>query len=158
MALIICEECGKEYSDKAGACPNCGCPTPVKVDTSKNVRSLDDSFKCNKVAKGANILSYNEMKKTLAADEDVKFATIVSSNNNEGKRISYVLAITDKRVLLVSNLLGKVDIRQIPNENIQSVDSSKFMTTKITVKGMTDTFDMGVPYKYFTEIMNCLPH
>lgn len=28
MALIICEECGKEYSDKAPACPNCGCPTP----------------------------------------------------------------------------------------------------------------------------------
>lgn len=27
MALITCNECGKEYSDKASACPNCGCPT-----------------------------------------------------------------------------------------------------------------------------------
>lgn len=27
MALIVCPECGKEYSDKANACPNCGCPT-----------------------------------------------------------------------------------------------------------------------------------
>lgn len=27
MALIICSECGKEFSDKAPACPNCGCPT-----------------------------------------------------------------------------------------------------------------------------------
>lgn len=27
MSLIICSECGKEYSDKASACPNCGCPT-----------------------------------------------------------------------------------------------------------------------------------
>lgn len=26
MALIKCEECGKEVSDKAKACPNCGCP------------------------------------------------------------------------------------------------------------------------------------
>lgn len=26
MALIKCEECGKEFSDKADACPNCGCP------------------------------------------------------------------------------------------------------------------------------------
>ena len=26
MALIKCPECGKEISDKAGACPNCGCP------------------------------------------------------------------------------------------------------------------------------------
>lgn len=27
MALIVCSECGKEFSDKAPACPNCGCPT-----------------------------------------------------------------------------------------------------------------------------------
>ena len=26
MSLIKCEECGKEISDKAGSCPNCGCP------------------------------------------------------------------------------------------------------------------------------------
>lgn len=26
MALITCAECGKEFSDKALACPNCGCP------------------------------------------------------------------------------------------------------------------------------------
>jgi len=25
--LINCKECNKEYSDKAEACPNCGCPT-----------------------------------------------------------------------------------------------------------------------------------
>ena len=28
MALIICPECGKEYSDLARACPNCARPTP----------------------------------------------------------------------------------------------------------------------------------
>lgn len=26
MALITCPECGKVFSDKAPACPNCGCP------------------------------------------------------------------------------------------------------------------------------------
>lgn len=26
MALIKCPECGKEVSDKATSCPNCGCP------------------------------------------------------------------------------------------------------------------------------------
>ena len=26
MALIRCPECGKEISDKAEACPNCGYP------------------------------------------------------------------------------------------------------------------------------------
>lgn len=27
MALVTCTECKKEYSDKAKACPSCGCPT-----------------------------------------------------------------------------------------------------------------------------------
>ena len=26
MALISCPECKKDVSDKASACPNCGCP------------------------------------------------------------------------------------------------------------------------------------
>ena len=29
MSLIICSECGKEYSDRANACPNCACPNPL---------------------------------------------------------------------------------------------------------------------------------
>ncbi len=32
MALIICPECGKEYSNKAAACPNCACPTNISVN------------------------------------------------------------------------------------------------------------------------------
>lgn len=33
MALIICEECGKEFSDRANACPNCGCPNETVNNT-----------------------------------------------------------------------------------------------------------------------------
>ena len=32
MALIKCSECGKEISDKATSCPNCGCPINGEVD------------------------------------------------------------------------------------------------------------------------------
>ena len=31
MALIKCPECNKEISDKASACPNCGCPLSEMV-------------------------------------------------------------------------------------------------------------------------------
>ena len=31
MALIECPECGKQISDKAQACPNCGCPINVTI-------------------------------------------------------------------------------------------------------------------------------
>ena len=27
MSLIKCPECGKEISEKASSCPNCGCPS-----------------------------------------------------------------------------------------------------------------------------------
>jgi len=35
MALIICTECGKEFSDRAAACPNCACPTVVILQELK---------------------------------------------------------------------------------------------------------------------------
>ena len=34
MALIKCAECGKEFSDRANACPNCGCPIEYQAEKS----------------------------------------------------------------------------------------------------------------------------
>lgn len=48
MALINCPECGKQISDRAPACPNCGCPisaTPVdapKVDRTAEIEKYLD--------------------------------------------------------------------------------------------------------------------
>ena len=42
MALMNCGECGREVSDKAAACPQCGAPIaspePVSVDPKSHVR------------------------------------------------------------------------------------------------------------------------
>ncbi|MBQ0154839.1 MAG: hypothetical protein KBS70_08710 [Bacteroidales bacterium] len=40
MALIKCPECGKEYSNLAEACPNCGCPTKVADPTKQPVTPM----------------------------------------------------------------------------------------------------------------------
>ena len=37
MALIICTECGKKFSDKVACCPECGCPTEVVMKESNSV-------------------------------------------------------------------------------------------------------------------------
>lgn len=42
MALIKCKECGKEFSDKATACPNCGCPTEQANQNAEVVTPKDD--------------------------------------------------------------------------------------------------------------------
>lgn len=36
MSLIVCPECGKEYSDKALCCPCCACPTKVEENALKS--------------------------------------------------------------------------------------------------------------------------
>ena len=43
MALIKCTECGKEFSDKASACPNCGCPTSeMNINPKEDESPADD--------------------------------------------------------------------------------------------------------------------
>lgn len=43
MALIKCSECGKEFSDKANACPNCACPIEKKNNDAKNKRKKKEN-------------------------------------------------------------------------------------------------------------------
>ena len=46
MALITCSECGRQISDQAPACPQCGCPgpsTPTQPDPSTQNRAQTDS-------------------------------------------------------------------------------------------------------------------
>ena len=38
MALIKCTECGKEVSDKAASCPNCG--APINIETTPKVKPV----------------------------------------------------------------------------------------------------------------------
>lgn len=40
MALILCIECKKEFSDKAICCPNCGCPTDDVIKQINNEKHL----------------------------------------------------------------------------------------------------------------------
>ena len=49
MALIQCPECGKQISDKAPACPNCGAPVGEYIDNNQdNSLSLIDQQKVEK--------------------------------------------------------------------------------------------------------------
>lgn len=59
MALIKCPECGKEVSDRAGQCPNCGYPVEkifAMKSVGKNVKKISvksnilDRIKMNKKA------------------------------------------------------------------------------------------------------------
>lgn len=45
MALIECPECGKEVSDQAKNCPNCGHPIPISNYTNQNSKDSSKLIK-----------------------------------------------------------------------------------------------------------------
>lgn len=47
MALIKCPECGKEISDKASNCPNCGCP----IETDSTIKESNSIVKESSINK-----------------------------------------------------------------------------------------------------------
>ena len=53
MALIKCIECGKEISDKASTCPNCGCPVSV-AENKENRSSEREESNVKSLTKKAN--------------------------------------------------------------------------------------------------------
>lgn len=47
MSMIICNECGKEISDKAQSCPNCGNPiniAPIQPQSQKPVKKPESTL------------------------------------------------------------------------------------------------------------------
>lgn len=51
MALIKCPECGKEMSDQATSCPNCGCPIEIVKKELESKRIKDEELQKTEAAK-----------------------------------------------------------------------------------------------------------
>ena len=66
MALIKCNECGKEMSDHAKQCPNCGCPiTQAKEVNQEEIKE----YNLNKT----DILWYEKLGKEIPLQEIKSF-------------------------------------------------------------------------------------
>lgn len=65
MALIKCEECGKEISDKATACPHCGVPkSTIKLSHEERERNEDqrELERINNLPEEEKIIALEEFK------------------------------------------------------------------------------------------------
>lgn len=59
MAMINCPECGKEISDKAASCPNCGCPigfvsTAARGDDTPYIKAGNSPYQSNNPYQSSN--------------------------------------------------------------------------------------------------------
>ena len=71
MSLIKCSECGKEFSDKAAACPNCACPIEQIDKKEEFISENKEHLKKEDTSKvGKNML--DEINKTLDKIREIK--------------------------------------------------------------------------------------
>ncbi len=93
MALIICKECGKKFSDLANACPNCACPvSAMKKNNSVAKKSLIICDACgkeisDKASKCPNCGNPIQREKEISSFEDMSFKEIWYNGKQQKKLI-----------------------------------------------------------------------
>ena len=106
MALIKCPECGKEISDRAASCPNCGCPISsmgsYQVEPKQEeVKQIDISS--NKVAKSKN------MKNIIIAIVAIIVIAVIAVFVGVSIRKKNAEAKRAQQIQDVKNAMDKVD-------------------------------------------------
>lgn len=67
MALIVCTECGKKFSDKAICCPKCGCPTEIVSTASKTLDAIAEKRQTSKKVAASILEEVKKQKSKLTA-------------------------------------------------------------------------------------------
>lgn len=93
MALIICTECGKEFSDKADACPNCGCPTQ-EISSSEEIDNDSEEIQSDTVASKAWSIS-EQQKNAIKCTRQI--GPIQIDENHRMFRISGAIPVNVKK-------------------------------------------------------------
>ena len=83
MALITCQECGKEVSDKATSCPSCGAPIGNTNANTKFCKHCGESIDkeciiCPKCGKQVEELNNNNDKNIVINNSAVANATVTA--------------------------------------------------------------------------------
>ena len=108
MALIKCSECGKVFSDKALACPNCACPTELidrevivtdeqestEISKCEDTKTVDKALTATEEEKQENLQVLPHKKENLMSFDELKqfaFRSVLPHINKElGESITNV--------------------------------------------------------------------
>ncbi len=82
MALIVCPECGKNFSDRATACPECGCPTSEIIGKNSETNS------------GQELIAYNAFDDGRYDEAYQLLAQLYSQNANNEKVVTKLALAT----------------------------------------------------------------
>lgn len=105
MALITCPECGKEFSDKAAACPNCGYPTneiSSSIEPDESLDSVWETVSDRSVSANTKIKSTQKVG-PVKIDEVNKMFQINGTIPSNGKK-SGIIGKSFKGLMAVSTM------------------------------------------------------
>lgn len=98
MALIKCPECGKEFSDKAAACPNCAFPMTeiLKMNSGDKQESGEDETSINTNVTNENDATSINSGNSLTYNDDNTSSTGYLTRTEEDKMYSIDTKTTKK--------------------------------------------------------------
>lgn len=123
MALIKCPECGKEFSDRASACPNCSCPTKDILQDLQNAAVESEKLKqiicprCGSSVKADGDYCDNCGRRITPYKNDSTTAVIpqVPSNPNLTENSFYTICPVCKILVKKQLQNPKTEKRVLPN-------------------------------------------
>lgn len=123
MALIKCSECGKEVSDKASSCPNCGAP----VESENNMQ--ENSLKVGiEVAKDPNTIThYNCNIYDITNGNKIKIAQCKEEQ-------SVIIECTENMLLQFDFDLRKEQYEVVPGKNYKVNFEKGLLTSKMFIE------------------------
>lgn len=104
MALIKCPECGKQVSNKAHTCPNCGCPIQNSIVQTNTISKIPNKRKKN--SSGCLVI-------ILILCLFSGFVALTAENSNTTSIISKSIDVTDKQSERITTILEKCGIETI---------------------------------------------
>lgn len=132
MALIKCPECTKEISDKASACPNCGCPMKDCLTTNPEIEEI---------IKKERVHMAKEMKMERKEYAPIELFCTAHYTNNDSQNVSVTFRMSDseaKKIQLNLNKSIKLKVSDVVRDVI--VDS---------IKALDNKFELHEEYPYF---------
>lgn len=147
MALIKCTECGKEISDKAKACPNCGCP----VEAEKPAVQEQSEVKEHKHDEDMEKESKGKKEKKPSSKKTVIIVGVIISVAIIGCVIYFVLTADSRKYKSANDLYasGKYEDALKKFSELRGYEDSKEMSEKCK-------YELSVDGKFIKALKNGL--
>ncbi|WP_455714122.1 hypothetical protein [Anaerosporobacter sp.] len=81
MALVACEECGREISDRAESCPHCGCPISKLSDKVTSINMYTYNGQTYDISEVYYYLNQKKLVLAIKVFRELTNASLVEAKN-----------------------------------------------------------------------------